>query len=192
MQRGPRKRKLRTPPSSTSVLKSAEVRPNNVADAITNNHEPYPTHPRPTAVECRAIRDDLLALHGFPQEFAKYRRRRQINGVLCDVKSKPLDDDNDSDGDGDESVLDGLVKTVLSQNTTDVNSQRAFASLKSTFPTWEKVSALSFSFDLFYSLSLLVLSSLGHVLLIVKILFVDSISCSFYIMISSSVVSSKV
>lgn len=139
MQRGPRKRRLRPPASSTSEFKSVKVRP---ADAVTNNHEPYPTHPRPTAAECRAIRDDLLALHGFPREFAKYRRiRRQINGVQCDVKSEPLEDEDDGDG-GDESVLDGLVKTVLSQNTTDVNSQRAFASLKSSYPTWEEVSAL--------------------------------------------------
>ena len=29
--------------------------------------------------------------------------------------------------------------TILSQNTTDVNSHRAFASLKAAFPTWEAV-----------------------------------------------------
>ncbi|KAJ7945917.1 Protein ROS1 [Quillaja saponaria] len=40
-----------------------------------------------------------------------------------------------------ESVLDGLVRTVLSQNTTEANSQRAFCSLKSVFPTWEDVLA---------------------------------------------------
>ncbi|KAG0482519.1 hypothetical protein HPP92_010603 [Vanilla planifolia] len=38
----------------------------------------------------------------------------------------------------DESVLDGLVSVLLSQNTTDANSQRAFASLKTAFPTWEE------------------------------------------------------
>ena len=40
-----------------------------------------------------------------------------------------------------ESVLDSLVGTILSQNTTDVNSHRAFASLKAAFPTWEDVLA---------------------------------------------------
>lgn len=39
------------------------------------------------------------------------------------------------------SVLDSLVRTILSQNTTDTNSKRAFASLKLAFPTWEDVRA---------------------------------------------------
>ena len=34
--------------------------------------------------------------------------------------------------------LDTLVETVLSQHTSDRNSGRAFASLKSAFPTWER------------------------------------------------------
>lgn len=34
--------------------------------------------------------------------------------------------------------LDTLVETVLSQNTSDVNSGRAFAALKAAFPTWER------------------------------------------------------
>lgn len=37
------------------------------------------------------------------------------------------------------TVLDSLVGTILSQNTTDNNSKRAFASLKQAFPTWEEV-----------------------------------------------------
>lgn len=38
------------------------------------------------------------------------------------------------------TVLDSLLGTILSQNTTDKNSRRAFASLKTAFPTWEQVS----------------------------------------------------
>lgn len=99
-------------------------------------NDPYPTHPRPTPEECRAVRDDLLAFHGFPLEFSKYRRQ-QPNSSFDQphnfLKSEPLD------GDAKETVLDGLVKTVLSQNTTEVNSERAFESLKSAFPTWEDV-----------------------------------------------------
>lgn len=34
--------------------------------------------------------------------------------------------------------LDVLIETILSQSTTNVNSGRAFASLKQKFPTWEK------------------------------------------------------
>jgi endonuclease-3 len=36
-------------------------------------------------------------------------------------------------------VVDELVATVLSQHTSDTNSERAFAQLKAKFPTWEQV-----------------------------------------------------
>jgi endonuclease-3 len=35
--------------------------------------------------------------------------------------------------------LEELVLTVLSQHTSDLNAERAFASLRSTFPTWDDV-----------------------------------------------------
>lgn len=37
------------------------------------------------------------------------------------------------------SPLDQLVSTILSQNTNDVNRDRAFAGLRQRFPTWEEV-----------------------------------------------------
>jgi endonuclease-3 len=36
-------------------------------------------------------------------------------------------------------ILDQLIQTILSQNTNDINSDRAFAKLKSTYDTWEDV-----------------------------------------------------
>lgn len=39
----------------------------------------------------------------------------------------------------DEEPLDSLIGTILSQNTSDVNSGRAFESLKRRFQTWERV-----------------------------------------------------
>jgi endonuclease III len=36
-----------------------------------------------------------------------------------------------------------LVQTILSQNTSDTNSDRAFDSLRNTFPSWEEVAAAS-------------------------------------------------
>ena len=36
-------------------------------------------------------------------------------------------------------VIDELVATVLSQHTSDTNSERAFAQLKAAFPTWDQV-----------------------------------------------------
>ena len=35
--------------------------------------------------------------------------------------------------------LDGLILIILSQATNDINCDRAFSSLKATFPTWEEV-----------------------------------------------------
>ena len=100
----------------------------------TITEESYPSHHRPTPEECRVVRDELLALHGFPPEFLKYRHQRLIKteSHINVAKSEPLNNNDD----GEESVLAGPVKTVLSQNTTELNSQKAFASLKSTFPTF--------------------------------------------------------
>jgi endonuclease III len=39
------------------------------------------------------------------------------------------------------SMLDALVATILSQNTSDANSSRAFESLKARFATWDEVRA---------------------------------------------------
>lgn len=39
--------------------------------------------------------------------------------------------------------LDELVRTVLSQNTSDLNSERAFGSLKAAFPGWDTVARAS-------------------------------------------------
>jgi endonuclease-3 len=38
-----------------------------------------------------------------------------------------------------DDVLDQLIKTILSQNTSDTNSLRAFHSLRERFPTWDDV-----------------------------------------------------
>ncbi|KAK2965131.1 hypothetical protein RJ640_005294 [Escallonia rubra] len=105
----------------------------------TTAADPYPLYHRPTPEECRTVRDALLAFHGFPQQFAKYREQR-LNPPPA--KPEPSDGEDVSEpSDQTESVLDGLVSTILSQNTTDVNSRKAFASLKSSFPTWEDVLA---------------------------------------------------
>jgi endonuclease III len=40
---------------------------------------------------------------------------------------------------GQTLVLDSLIRTLLSQNTTDLTSIRAFKTLKQRFPTWEAV-----------------------------------------------------
>ena len=37
---------------------------------------------------------------------------------------------------GPEKILDSVIHTILSQNTTDVNSARAYRALRKKFPTW--------------------------------------------------------
>jgi len=39
----------------------------------------------------------------------------------------------------DYDPLGGLVGTILSQHTTDINSERAYQQLRAIFPTWEEV-----------------------------------------------------
>ena len=72
----------------------------------------------PSEAEIRAVHAALCAIH--PEYIARKRAER-------------------ADESGVRPILDALVGTILSQNTTDVNSHRAFASLKAAFPTWEEV-----------------------------------------------------
>mgnify|MGYP001765310985 CR=1 FL=1 len=39
----------------------------------------------------------------------------------------------------EEDPLDTLIETILSQNTTDLNSHRAFEALKRRYPTWSRL-----------------------------------------------------
>jgi len=45
----------------------------------------------------------------------------------------------------DKPVLDFLIHTLLTQATSDINSDRAFDALKSTYPTWDAVLAADVS-----------------------------------------------
>lgn len=45
----------------------------------------------------------------------------------------------DPDWQPDNEPLPGLIQTILSQNTSDTNSRRAFESLLTAFPSWEDV-----------------------------------------------------
>jgi len=71
---------------------------------------PFPGFHRPTANEVRQVHQ-LLAQH--------FGERRP--------------------GKGKRNILDTVVGTILSQNTTNTNSHRAFSQLKESFPTWDQV-----------------------------------------------------
>jgi endonuclease-3 len=136
---------------------------------MIENKGPYPNFTRPTPEECRGIRDQLLDLHGFPKEFASFRPRLNDKVVVAATTRRHLlllDRKNgaesvkveDSNGriscfekqesetihsvapsEMQETMLDSLISTLLSQNTTEANSRRAFASLKARFQSWEEV-----------------------------------------------------
>ncbi|CAO2837724.1 unnamed protein product [Amaranthus hypochondriacus] len=145
MQKNPKRKQIsskdnKRSPSKKSNTSHTSIKTKNPKLIST---EPHPLHPRPTPEECLIIRDKLLELDGFPEEFAKYRIERQnsklnsSNSLNGSVNSESLVDKL--------TVLDGLVSTILSQNTIDINSQRAFASLEAAFPTWELVSFIGLS-----------------------------------------------
>lgn len=80
---------------------------------------PYPSWPAPTPEQARLVAERLATQHGWPSA-----RRAQGPQVGCEER---------------RSVLDSLVRTLLSQNTTDATSGRAFATLKQRFPGWDAV-----------------------------------------------------
>jgi endonuclease-3 len=78
--------------------------------AEAGDQEPYPDFARPSPIECQAARDILTKEYG------------------AKPQGKPHS----------KYVLDSLVRTILSQNTTDLTSARAFAGLKARNATWEE------------------------------------------------------
>jgi len=74
--------------------------------------------------ECR-LRERVVTAPGEQEISAVQRRLRASQGTFV---PKPL-----------LPVIDELVATVLSQHTSDTNSERAFAKLKASFPSWQQV-----------------------------------------------------
>lgn len=79
---------------------------------------PYPDFKRPTPEECKKVVDLLSKLHG----------------PAIRPKGKPIDDKSRGAACGQvPSILDALVRTILSQNTTSKNSTEAKLNLDKTF-----------------------------------------------------------
>ncbi|KAI1407340.1 DNA glycosylase [Hypoxylon sp. FL1857] len=83
------------------------------------NKSPFPDFPRPAPEECQRAYDILASLHGERQRPEK-------------VVSAP--DDRAGCGDA-PSVLDALVRTILSQNTSNKNSTRAKLDMDEVYGT---------------------------------------------------------
>jgi endonuclease III len=77
---------------------------------LEENSEPYPDFSRPAADEVEAVVELLSDIHGLP-----------------------------TPGLSSMTVLDSIVRTILSQNTTDKISRVAFMNLKKAFSSWKAV-----------------------------------------------------
>ncbi|KAI0112315.1 DNA glycosylase [Hypoxylon sp. NC0597] len=95
------------------------------------NQSPFPDFPRPTPEECQRAYDILASVHGERERPEK-------------VVSAPVD----RAGCGDApSVLDALVRTILSQNTSNKNSTRAKLDMDEVYGTedsedrWDAIAA---------------------------------------------------
>lgn len=78
-----------------------------------------------TMADFNTITNRLIDLYGDPSKDPRLK--------FCDSKTA-------RDGPhGDDEAVNVLVETVLSQNTTDKNSHRAFLNLKQRWPLWSQV-----------------------------------------------------
>jgi endonuclease-3 len=77
---------------------------------------------RPTPEECSYVTEALGKLH--PAVLEDTSKRRKLTLGSCGSQ---------------ECILDGVVSTMLSQNTTAANSTRAFSNLKNDYPSWDLV-----------------------------------------------------
>eukprot|EP00040_Diaphanoeca_grandis_P026476 m.148363 g.148363 ORF g.148363 m.148363 type:complete len:380 (-) comp30588_c0_seq1:118-1257(-) len=106
----------REPPAFKNIPSSKKIKKepvSTVAKPINEQAEQYPQFTRPTSIECAAVVARLSQMHGIPSQ----QREK----------------------DKDTSILDALVGTILSQNTTDVQSSKGFAALKKAMPSWDAI-----------------------------------------------------
>mmetsp|Transcript_26387 Transcript_26387/g.48512 ORF Transcript_26387/g.48512 Transcript_26387/m.48512 type:complete len:410 (+) Transcript_26387:689-1918(+) len=92
---------------------------------------------RPTPAECHLVVQELGKLH--PDVIAMNDQRREVfalQGTKADESMKGASIQNGKN----TPITDAIISTMLSQNTTAANQNRAFASLKKAFPGgWNQV-----------------------------------------------------
>lgn len=111
MSRGSKRATKAKKEPTTKSRKSDEVSSTSGSNAI-----------RPTAEECIYATVSLAKLH--PHVVDKNEERRKTLLESCGLR---------------DSITDSVISTMLSQNTTDKNSKKAWAQLKQAFPDWEQV-----------------------------------------------------
>ncbi|TWU77638.1 hypothetical protein ED733_008044 [Metarhizium rileyi] len=117
----PRKSAIKTEIAKADILKERKLK----SFSAFSKQSPYPDFARPTAEECRAAHKILAKRHG---------ERLRPNEVVAPTNTA---------GCGDSpSVLDALVRTILSQNTSNKNSTRAKLSMDEEYggsDKWEEI-----------------------------------------------------
>lgn len=119
----PRKSVIETVTTKAEVLKERKLK----SFSAFSKQSPYPDFVRPTAEECRTAHRILAKVHG---------ERLRPEEVVAPTKTA---------GCGDSpSVLDALVRTILSQNTSNKNSTRAKLSMDEEYggsDKWEEIAS---------------------------------------------------
>ena len=108
----PEKMKKKRKSEDPQVLQARKIK-----SYTQHNHQsPFPTFAHPTPAECKLAHRILAQLHG-PRE-----RPTSVvaSSTVAGCGASPC-------------VLDALVRTILSQNTSSANSSRAFRSLAATY-----------------------------------------------------------
>ena len=129
--RPPQEGVMETPNPRSKRVKLSQVkteeaaRPDAVASAVTPDTATSCTSvaafSRPTPEECQWAVNVLSEIHPEVVERNKSRRRATHS---CGAQ---------------DDIVDGVVSTMLSQNTTSANSTAAFRNLKQVFPTMGRV-----------------------------------------------------
>ena len=83
----------------------------------SSSSSPFPNYSRPTPEEAYQALEELESVHG------KIQKPKSTKDSI--------------------PVLDSLIRTILSQNTTDITSARAFSQLKTRFPKFEDIEKAS-------------------------------------------------
>ncbi|KAJ1325190.1 endonuclease III [Microdochium nivale] len=114
---------------SPSKAEALQARKLKSYSQYANKSSPFPDFDRPTPEECKLAHKILASIHG-PRERAKQE----------DLKAP-----SNRAGCGDSpTVLDALVRTILSQNTSDKNSTRAKLSMDDVYggsDRWDDIAA---------------------------------------------------
>ncbi|KAJ3169052.1 hypothetical protein HDU87_000880 [Geranomyces variabilis] len=102
--------------NQSSAARVSSTHKKKAAHLANYGTSPFPTFTRPTTAACKVVTDRLGKLHGRPRRPAELPSNSSTAG--CGAV---------------RTVLDALVRTILSQNTTSANSTRAWKSLAERF-----------------------------------------------------------